>query len=197
MQRKIAGIISTLFVPPSFTILIFTYLAFQLESDPGKILIIILTAFLFGFIFPIILFFVLRRKGKLSDNEALIKEERTLPFAIVTLFYAGGLMILIYANVHIVFIALWFCYISNTIIILVINKYWKISAHLMGAAGHAAALLIIQSIWFWGIILIIPFLGWARSYLRCHDFLQLAAGILLGFFSTYFQMLIITKYFYA
>ena len=39
----------------------------------------ILIALIFGFILPITLFLILRKKGKLVDQDASIKEERTFP----------------------------------------------------------------------------------------------------------------------
>jgi len=109
--NKIARIISTVFVPPSFTLIVFTIFALVLESEFLKQLVTISTAFIFGFIAPIFLFVILRKKKKLIDIDASEKDERTFPF--------------------IISIAFWFCYISNTFITIFINKHWKISAHSM------------------------------------------------------------------
>jgi len=194
-SHKLARFISTLFVPPSFTIIIFTIFAFTLESEPSKQVVTILTALVFGFIAPIILFLILRKKGKLADQDASIKEERTIPFLIAIIFYLIGLWIMIKYDLNIISIAFWFCYISNTIITIVINKFWKISAHAMGVAGPFAALVFVFG-WI-GIILlpIVLLVGWARVELKCHTLTQVIAGILLASFSVYIQMSFIVKYF--
>jgi hypothetical protein len=163
---KLARIISTLFVPPSFTIIVFTLFAFTLETEPLKKVITILVAFLFGFTAQIILFVVLRRRGKIVDLDASVKEERTTPFLISVGFYAIGLIILIAFNVNIISIAFWFCYISNTLVTILINRYWKISAHAMGAAGPLAAVIYTFgpiALLFSVIVLLV---GWSRIRLN-------------------------------
>ncbi len=194
-SHKHARIISTLFVPPSFAIIIFTIFAFQLESDPSKRVATILTAMVFGFIAPIVLFLILRKKGKLADQDASIKEERTIPFLIAIVFYFIGFMLMIKYELNIISIAFWFCYISNTIITIIINKFWKISAHAMGAAGPFAAVTFAFGSIGLVILPIIILVGWARIELKCHTLLQVVAGVLLAFISVYLQMYLITKYF--
>ena len=195
LSHKIARFISTIFVPPSFTIIIFTIFAFTLESQSSKSIATIFIAVLFGFIAPIALFFILRRKGKLFDQDASIKEERTFPFIIAIIFYLIGLILMIKLNVNIISIAFWFCYISNTFITIFINKYWKISAHSMGAAGPFAALIVSLGLVALIFLPIVFLVGWSRIKLKCHSFGQVIAGVLLAFVSTYIQMSLIIKYF--
>lgn len=192
---KLTRIISTLFVPPSFTIVVFTFFAFTLETELTQKLITFLVALLFGFIAPIILFVVLRKRKKLADLDASIKEERTLPFVIATGFYLIGLIILLIFNVNIISIAFWFCYISNTMITILINKHWKISAHAMGSAGPLAAITFClgpQMLFFSFITFLV---GWSRVQLKVHTIAQVIGGILFAFISTYLQMYFIVRLF--
>jgi len=194
-QNKIARIISTLFVPPSFTIIVFTLFAFTLETETLKTVVTILVAFLFGFAAPIILFVVLRKRKKIVDLDVSVKEERTTPFLISVGFYFMGLIILIFFNVNIISIAFWFCYISNTLVTILINKHWKISAHSMGAAGPLAAVTYTfgpVALIFSVIVLLV---GWSRIQLKVHSLAQVVAGILLAFISTYLQIYLIVRFF--
>ncbi len=193
--RKFAQFISILFVPPSFTIIVFTIFALTLETETLKIIVTILTAFIFGFISPITLFFILRKKGKLKDIDASIKEERTLPFLIAIIFYSVGLAVLIIIQVNIISIAFWFCYISNTLLTILINWYWKISAHSMGAAGALAAVFYVFGLPLLLAISLIVLLGWARIYLKMHTLSQVIAGIILAFISVYLQIMLIVNLF--
>ena len=59
-KDKLARIISTLFVPPAFTIVTFTIFAFLLEDDSQKQIAVILIAFVFGLVAPIVLFIVFK-----------------------------------------------------------------------------------------------------------------------------------------
>ena len=195
LKNHLAKIISILFVPPSFTIILFTYFAFAFENELTKRLILILTAFTFGLAFHVIFFIYLRKKGRLVDSDASIKEERTFPYLISSLFYISGLAILIFFGINIISTAFWFCYISNTILIMMINKSWKISAHTMGAAGPLAALFFSkgwESLFFLPLIILI---GWGRIHRGVHTFAQVFAGALVGFISTYLQMFIIVNLF--
>ena len=192
MKQKLARIISTLFVPPSFTIIVYFTFALSVEQTLKKTLIVFLVALVFGFLAPITMFVIMRKRKMISDNDAMIKDQRTLPYFIAIIFYAIGLIILILTKVSIISIAFWFCYISNTFITILINKYWKISAHSMGASGAAAALFFVFG-WNSFVAMIITILvGWSRIELKCHTLQQVIAGIILAFVSVYVQMKIIT-----
>jgi membrane-associated phospholipid phosphatase len=192
--NKLARFISTLFVPPSFTIIVFTIFAFALESESLKKTITILVAFLFGFTAQTILFLIFRRRGKIVDLDASVKEERTTPFLISVGFYLVGLVILIIFKVNIISIAFWFCYISNTLVTILINKHWKISAHAMGAAGPLAAVTYVFGPIALIFALIVFLLGWSRIQLKVHNFAQVSAGIILAFASTFLQIFVIVNW---
>ncbi|MDZ7624151.1 MAG: hypothetical protein U5J96_06875 [Ignavibacteriaceae bacterium] len=195
LKNKLARFISTLFVPPSFTIIVFTLFAFILETESLKTVVTILVAFLFGFAAPIILFVVLRKRRKIVDLDASVKEERTTPFLISVGFYLIGLIILIFFNVNIISIAFWFCYISNTLVTILINRHWKISAHAMGAAGPLAAVTYVFGPIALIFAIIVFLVGWSRIQLRVHNLAQVLAGVLLAFVSTYLQIYLIVRFF--
>jgi len=192
---KLARIISVLFVPPSFIILIFTYFAFVFGQTTINKIVLISTALTFGFAFHIIFFFYLRRRGVLADGEASIKEERSLPYLVAILFYILGLIILVYFKINIISLAFWFCYISNTFFIYLINKKWKISAHTMGAGGPLAAITYVLGPLGSIFTVLLIAIAWARVKLKLHNVSQVIAGAMLGFFLTYLQMYLIIHYF--
>ncbi len=194
-KDKLARIISTVFVPPSFTIIIFTIFAFYLEIDFTKQLVTLLVAFIFGFVSPIVLFLHYRKKGKIIDIDASIKEERTVPMSISVIFFIAGFVLLIIFNVNIISIAFWFCYISNTLVTIFINEKWKISAHTMGAAGPLAAVTFLFGPIMLVFLIIVVLVGWSRIQLKCHTFGQVMAGGIFAFISTYIQIYLIVSYF--
>jgi membrane-associated phospholipid phosphatase len=183
------------FVPPSFTLIVFTVFSVTLEYQLLKIIITILTAFLFGFFAPILIFISFRKKGKIIDLDASVKEERTIPFLVSVGFYIIGLIILIIFKVHIISIAFWFCYISNTLVVIFINRYWKISAHAMGSAGPLAATTFVFGLPALIFSIIVILVIWSRIQLKVHNFAQVFEGIILAFFSTFMQMHFIFKWF--
>ncbi|MGB5894732.1 MAG: hypothetical protein WBG58_11190 [Ignavibacteriaceae bacterium] len=196
-KDKLARMVSTIFVPPSFTIIIFTIFALYLETDFTKILVTILVALIFGFISPIVLFLHYRKRGKIVDIDASIKEERTVPMSISIIFFIIGFIPLLLYKVNIISIAFWFCYISNTLIAIIINKKWKISAHTMGASGPIAAVTFIFGPIALMFLVISVLVGWSRIQLKCHSFGQAMAGGIFAFISTFVQIYLIVTYFSA
>ena len=166
-----------------------------METEPAQRYITILVALIFGFISPVVLFLYYRKKGKIVDLDASIKEERTVPMSISVIFFIVGLLLLITFNINIVSIAFWFCYISNTLIAIIINKNWKISAHTMGAAGPLAALFFLFGPVTLVFLVIVVLVGWSRIQLKCHSFSQVMAGGIFAFISTYIQIYLIVSYF--
>jgi hypothetical protein len=193
LQQKIARFISIIFIPPVLTVLSFFYLALKFESDSIKSSYTIIIAVLFGFILQIISFIYFRKKGLLSDVDANIKNERTLPFIASLLIFTIGFILLLTLNVSIISIAFWFCYISNTFLVILINKYFKISIHAMGFSGPLALFTFIVGI---GALVMFPILlavGWSRIKLKCHSLTEVIAGAFLGFISVYVQISVLLK----
>jgi len=127
--------------------------------------------------------------------DASVKEERTTPFLISVGFYLIGLVILIIFQVNIISIAFWFCYISNTLITILINKHWKISAHAMGVTGPLAAVTYVFGPIALLFAIIVFLVGWSRIQLKVHNAAQVVAGILIAFVSTYLQIFLIVRFF--
>jgi membrane-associated phospholipid phosphatase len=142
----------------------------------------ILISFLFGLLFPLIAILEFRRRGIISNNDATIKEERTLPYLFAIGFSLAGLSISSVLSVNVNLIMLWMIYLINSILILNINRFWKISAHAMGASMPLGALMIIQEtslILVSAIILIL--VAASRLYLKVHSFMQVLLGSIIGF----------------
>lgn len=191
LLNKAARLISTIFVPPSLTIIIFTFFALYLEKDFVSSAVVLSVAYTFGFVFQIIMFFYFRRKGRIADQDASIRRERTIPMLTAVLFYIAGLIVLAAAGINMTITAFWSCYITNTLTAVLINRYWKISAHAGGIAGPLAALTFVSGIKAFPFFVLLPLVGWARIRLKQHSWMQVAAGGILGFIITYFQILLI------
>lgn len=187
-MKKAARIISTLFVPPSFTIIWFSWFALSQENETDRQVITIATALVFGFALHIVSFFYFRKRGMIADIDASVKEERTMPYIVSALIYLVGYLVLWFYDVDIISRAFWFCYITNTLLITLINKHWKISAHSMGIAGPVAAFSLIEGFYSLLFIPLMFIIAYSRVTLKCHTTLQVIAGLLFGFISTYLQM---------
>ncbi len=185
MKHKIAKIISYLFVPPFNLFIIFLILSNQIYIDNYLRFLTLIIAAIFGVILPISVFVFLRKKGKIINDDATIKGERTLPYLIGIGLAINALILAFIFELHPLIIALWFSYIIIQIAMVIINLYWKISAHLIGVGiPFATFFFLFQSDVFY-LILIPIIVGWARLTLKVHTPMQVFFGFLLGALPTY------------
>lgn len=177
----LAKYISYLFIPPVMNLFIFIIYSLKIENAPKSYYGIILS-FLFGLLLPLIAIIEFRRRGVLSNNDATIKEERTLPYIYAIGFSIAGLSISSLISLDMNLIMLWMIYLINSIIILNINRFWKISAHAMGASMPLGALYVIQdSSLIFVSLLILILVGSSRLYLKVHTYMQVFVGSIIGF----------------
>ncbi len=174
-----AKIFSYLFVPPVMTLIIFAEIG--LNSN-GHFSEIFLNALLFGFVLPIAVFVYLRKKNLVVNDDAVIKEERTLPYLIGALLTLVAFFVSWRTTGFSLATSTWVIYFVTSLLITAINKFWKISAHAMGVGiplgvtlfeGNSLSL-------FFAVVLVIVF--WARLKLRVHTPMQVVAGALTGIF---------------
>ncbi|MCF8259479.1 MAG: hypothetical protein K9J12_01780 [Melioribacteraceae bacterium] len=189
--KRIARIVSNIFIPPFPTFAIFLLFSLHFEN-PEKTILSILLALIFTVILPISFFVWLRSNHAVSDNDATNKEERSVP-------YTFGLIITVIAFILSRFLemsnevqTLWVIYIVNTFVILAINRYWKISAHAMGVSAPAAALFYLFPLYGLFALLLVGIVGFARIKLKMHTPAQVIAGSILGWILAASQLLLVT-----
>ncbi|MBX2977639.1 MAG: hypothetical protein KF721_16050 [Ignavibacteriaceae bacterium] len=191
--KLVARFISTLFIPP-LSLLFATIFFLYKSDDSNNAFPIILISLVFGVIIPIVYFLIMLKKKKIANQDASIKEERTIPYLFGILFMILGLSTLVYFNASKMIQLLWIVQIVNTLFLILINKYWKISAHMIGFSSPVAWLVFNFS-----NLLLIPFvilgiiIGWSRFQLKCHTISQIFAGFLFGFGLTYLQLLMLVR----
>ncbi|MCF8241218.1 MAG: hypothetical protein K9J16_07515 [Melioribacteraceae bacterium] len=193
LSYKTARIISNIFVPPSFTFLLFLLAALTFESEFNGKWIVLLSGLFYGLILPIIFFVILRKWSKVSNIDATIKEERTVPYLIGIILSLSAALTLYSFGTSSISIFLWLIYASNTFLMILINKFWKISAHAIGASIPMGALIYIygaSSIYY---LLVIAVISWSRLKLKVHTPAQVLAGILFGIVLTYLQIILLTN----
>jgi len=178
---KPAKYISYLFIPPTMNLIIFTIYSFFYEPVPKSYYGIVIS-FFFGLLLPLIAIFEFRRKGVISDNNATIKEERWLPYIFAIGFSLSGVVFSSLTGLNEKIIMLWMVYLVNSILIININRFWKISAHAVGAAIPLGALTLIGDfIPLFILALIFIFVCSSRIILKVHTFMQVIAGAVSGF----------------
>ena len=182
--KQLAKIISYIFIPPLMNFVIFVLLAVKIELTEKRFLVIG-TALILGLILPLVTFIILRKKGKIVNDDATIKEERTIPYLYGIVFSIFATLILFFGKANNLAVMLWFSYLFNSIILIVVNKYWKISAHTMGVAIPLGASFFICTNFTYVLLIILLLVAWARNELKVHTIPQIIAGAFVGFTVTY------------
>ena len=130
----------------------------------------------------------MQKKGLISDLDASIKEERITPLLLGIGYAALGFLLLHIQEANMLIKGLMFCTITNTIVILLITRYWKISIHAMGISA-LLSVLWIHGIEYALIMFIILFLvAFSRVILKAHTVAQVTIGSILGLTLTFIQI---------
>jgi membrane-associated phospholipid phosphatase len=122
----------------------------------------------------------LYKTGRVTAIFLPVRENRVKVIYSMILFNAIGLIGMLVGKAPFVLTAFAVVGILQSTIILLITKYWKISAHTTGISGLA---VFLTGIFGWSgapVLLIIPLVSWARIRLDSHSFWQVAGGVILG-----------------
>ena len=152
-------------------------------------MIIILNTFLL----PVIISYILVKKGWIKSLEMEKREERLIP-------YVSNLLLLLIATFMIyklrlprIFFLLTLGAAAALSLAVIINIKWKISIHMIGIGalvgtffGLSSFLLVDLRIAIIVFLLIAGLLGTARLTLNSHRPSQIYAGFILGFVCEYF-----------
>ena len=88
-------------------------------------------------------------------------------------------------ELHPFIIALWFSYILTSVMLVIINLRWKISAHAIGVSIPFAVLIFVLGSSGYYFIVIPIIVSWARIYQDLHNLSQVSAGLALGYIVTF------------
>ncbi|MBU2506194.1 MAG: hypothetical protein KJ799_05660 [Bacteroidetes bacterium] len=180
-----ARYLSNIFVPPSFTFLSFLFLAINFENILLMKVAGIFNGLLYGLLIPIVIFQKLRKKGKVGDIDATVKEERFFPFIYGVVICCAALIISGLIGSHEYILVLWLLYIINTLGLILITKFWKISAHAIGISIPIGVFFYIYGTVSLYMLPLLLLICWSRLELKVHTTLQLLMGSIYGFGSTY------------
>jgi hypothetical protein len=137
-------------------------------------------ALLFADGVPLIYIALGKHFGWVSGFDLPRRVERP-PFIAVNLIGNGfGYLLLHALNAPDSLSTLLLVYMALGVSMIVISSFWKISLHAGGVGGFAAFLTWIFSPAWALTFLAIPLVGWARVHRQRHNWVQVAAGGLVG-----------------
>ncbi len=183
-SERIARVLSYLFLPPVLNITSFAFVIFSFESEIGSPWKIFLYTSIFTVILPILIFILFLRKGKIADPDARERTERHIPYIVFAVVITVGLLLIPWADHAPEIRTLFIIYLFNLIFLFLVNLFWKISAHTMGAGGFLGTALFVFGVWGFLALPVVIALAWARLELKCHTPAQIVAGALTGLANT-------------
>ncbi|NJM45366.1 MAG: hypothetical protein HC860_03715 [Alkalinema sp. RU_4_3] len=188
-MSKNARLVSEVFNPLINPIVTFLVLAMDDPAQPtAKIFLnwAVAIAFASGLIFLYIAY--LKQKRVIESTELVIREQRISPLTFAVLSYALGFGVLTLLNAPWLMRGLMFCYATNTMVVLMITRRWKISIHTTGIAGPLVALTYQFGWMLLPLYILIPIVGLSRVKMHRHTPLQVVAGGILGVAMTIVQL---------
>ena len=180
-MKLLATILSTIFHPllmPTYGIAIALYTSYMRVFGDRLLGIIVIGIF------------ILYKTGHISDFRLHNRTERTVPYIINFVCYIACYLYLYRFGIPNWILSFIAGAIVSLIISLFINRYWKISAHMV-AAGAMVVLVFLMSIYRLmltpyifplqiTIILLAGLIGSSRILLNRHTIGQVGAGFALG-----------------
>ena len=186
MQNYFAKYISYIFEP--FSISFLTLLLVVNSSDlgiTGKILWLASGIVIMG-LPPTLVYLYEKKIGKIKDWFMTNRAERR-DVQIAWFFGAAIFSFLTwYLDASRLLLALGLTFLALSLLITLINFYWKISVHMVGVSLFAMVAILVYSSAFVWLLSLILLVGWARIKLQAHTFLQVSIGCILTISVVYF-----------
>ena len=192
MGTKFSKIISVIFQPlfmPTYTLL----LVFNINMYFSAILpffaklLLLIMIFSSTVLIPVIIFTVFKRKGLIRSYHMETKEERNYPYVVTAIIYFLMYMLILQTAVPAIYSFFLLCATTLSLLLLIINFRFKISAHMAGIGGVCGLLIglafrlnldltfqIIAAIACAGLV------GYARLKLNSHKPSEVYLGFLAG-----------------
>lgn len=177
-------------IVPTYAIILVFYLSMLSYAPATSKWSIIGIVFAMTAVIPALAVFVLTRFGDVTDMALSRRSDRLIPYIV-----EGACLLATGYYLTTTGLPDWVGYFFigaaiATGVNLIINTWWKISAHGAGMGGFIAIILVLNryglppyNLWLWcvGAIFAAGFLGMARVWLKRHTPLQTIAGEIVGF----------------
>ena len=194
MIRFLATTISVIFHPIWMPILMFCTFKFMCEDfrivgnyHPGFLLQLAIFSVL-GPLLSLLGIIIINKKPLWKTLLMEKQEDREIPFFFLIIYYGMTIYQLIGSRAHDLFIHAMIGALISLIILLLINRKSKISAHMIGISGMIGAVSGLFSVyqlisfeWIFLLLIIAGIIASARLYLKAHLPYQIYVGALIGF----------------
>ena len=186
IANLLSGLFFPLFIPLYGAFLLFSLPVFS-YYPPFYIRSAYITVFTFGTIVPFLCLFILYKLKVVSDINLSNRKERFIPYLCTVISYLFCAFALFRLAMPMFIPALMVAVAAASFINIIVNIWWKISAHATGVGGLFGGILYISYRlyinpfeWIIAITLVCGLVAGARLYLKAHTPGQVVAGFLNG-----------------
>lgn len=122
----------------------------------------------------------LLKKGRIENFHIPNRENRHGPYKVI--IFTNLLCVVLMAVYNAPFLLLAFGVIGmmQSILLYLINRYWKISGHTTAISGLSVFMVASLGWSMSPVLVMVPLVAWARIRTHSHSFWQTIAGILTG-----------------
>ena len=186
-----------IFIPTYFIAVLMNlnvFFALMIPSDAKwKILLLIL---LTSAVFPMLILYSMYRFKLIKSISMDSREDRLYPYAATSIFFFLTTYMIWQISISPVYYYIMMAASILALLTLLINIYWKISAHTVSMGGMLGILVALQSVllidilWLIAVTLMLAGLvGFARLRAGTHTQAQVYAGYILGYLLSFFLVL--------
>lgn len=192
-MQAISRIFSTLLSPllmPTYIIFLALWATVLRYLPTGTRVVVLLVVCGITCLLPMMVIAIMHNLKIIDDRRLVDRRERLLPYMAATLCYVGAGVYLTSIHMQQWAVAPVWGAAAACAAALVVNLWWKISAHMTGIGGLLAFAVSLRSDGLGAadmqpvicaLILLSGALGTSRIYLDRHSFWQVVAGFALGF----------------
>lgn len=155
----------------------------------GRRLLLIGVAWLFAVGLIVLYIAWLRRQGVIESADILVREQRRNPLLVGALCYALGFVALRLLDAPALVQGLMLCYATNTLLVVLLTQWWKVSVHTTAAGGPLVPIVLQFGALALPSLLLVPLVGWSRVVMGRHTVAQVLVGGLIGLGLTALQLL--------
>jgi membrane-associated phospholipid phosphatase len=179
-RLRVARLVGELLAPPPILVVLALIVAWDSSPTPGMAVLWGAVAAVFTSLLPYALILRGVRRGRLSDKNISLREQR-IGFGVVAITsILTGLAVLAAFDAPAEMVALLASIAVGVACGWVVTLWWKISVHAAIAAGAATVLLIVFGTALLAAWLLVAVIAWSRVQVGDHTPAQVLAGVALG-----------------
>ena len=190
-DSRVLRTLSNILSPFILNIFVFGAISLKVCSTLREAALIFGVSFFFQSLFPVLYLFGALKKGVIQDIHLFRKRDRRLVFPVLVINYLCAYLVLYFLNAPLLIIGLTLITAVLTLLIWLINGFYKISVHVVGIAAILTGIFFAFGPSSYFLEILLPIVCWVRFRTGAHILSQMITGAILGHGLTYLLLKLI------